>query len=153
MNQNLNEYKKAKQNTKPVHYVATVVIILVIGLITTWFGDFANPENYIDETTAVITQTYVYNFADKDSLTKHFEKHGHEFGYTSAEEYLKGANDVINNPSALHKIEAEDGDDCYYLQSTNEIVFVSSDGVIRTYFKPDDGVSYFNRQMKTVYHF
>ena len=73
--------------------------------------------------------------------------------YETAEEYLKGANDVIKNPSSLHKVEAEDGDDCYYLYSTNEFVVVSPEGEIRTYFKPDDGISYFNRQMITVYHF
>ena len=45
-----------------------------------------------------------------------------------------------------HKKEAEDGDDIYYDTENNEIVFVSEDGYIRTYFKPTDGINYYNRQ-------
>ncbi|HAE53077.1 MAG TPA: hypothetical protein DCG30_07480, partial [Ruminococcus sp.] len=66
--------------------------------------------------------------------------------YQSAEEYEKGASDVINNTSALYKTEAEDGDGIYYIESTNEFVVLSTDGYIRTYFRPDKGIDYFNRQ-------
>lgn len=79
-------------------------------------------------------------------LDEHFEKHGSEFGYQTAEEYEAGANRVISSDEALHKLEAEDGDDVYYLEATNEFVIVSTDGYIRTYFKPDNGINYFNRQ-------
>lgn len=78
-------------------------------------------------------------------LMEHFLKHGAEFPYSSAAEYLRGANRVIKDQNALHKAEAEDGDDVYYLAAANEIVFVSTDGYIRTYFKPNDGIDYFNR--------
>ena len=37
-------------------------------------------------------------------------------------------------------------DDVYYLESTNEFVIVATDGYIRTYFKPDDGKAYYDRQ-------
>lgn len=53
---------------------------------------------------------------------------------------------VIHAPEALHKLEAEDGDDVYYLEATNEFVIVSTDGYIRTYFYPSDGKEYFDRQ-------
>ncbi len=89
---------------------------------------------------------YTYSFRKVEYLQEHFEKHGAEFGYASADEYLAGANRVVVSPEALHKLEAEDGDDVYYLESGNEIVFVSTDGYIRTYFKPDDGKAYFDRQ-------
>lgn len=39
-------------------------------------------------------------------------------------------------------------DDVYYLESTNEFVIVATDGYIRTYFKPDDGKAYYDRQDK-----
>jgi len=58
---------------------------------------------------------------------------------------LDGANALINNPAALHKLEAEDDDYIYYLQATNEIVFLSQDGYIRTYFICS-GKDYFDRQ-------
>ena len=87
-----------------------------------------------------------YKFRSKKLLNQHFDKHGGEFDYATAEEYEKGASDVINNPDALYKIEAEDGDGVYYVEATNEFVILSTDGYIRTYFKPSGGIDYFNRQ-------
>ena len=81
-----------------------------------------------------------------DYLYEHYEKHGIDMGFESAQDYLDAANAVVYNPSSLHKIEEEDGDDVYYLEITNEFVVVSVDGYIRTYFNPDDGIEYFERQ-------
>ena len=67
-------------------------------------------------------------------------------GFATADAYEQAAAAVVGNKEALHKTEAEDGDDVYYLVSTNELVIVSTDGYIRTYFKPDDGIEYYNRQ-------
>lgn len=94
----------------------------------------------------VQTVTYTYNFRRAEYLQEHFEKHGAEFGYATAEEYLAGANRVIASADVLHKLEAEDGDDVYYLEATNEFVIVSTDGFLRTYFKPEDGKTYYDRQ-------
>ena len=86
-----------------------------------------------------------YTFRKPSYLTQHFEKHGAEMGYKTEEEYLAGANAVINNPNALHKLEAEDNDHVYYIEATNEIVFLSQDGYIRTYFICN-GKDYYDRQ-------
>ena len=83
-------------------------------------------------------------FRYPDRLTSHFEKHGEETGQSSEEEYLSAANAVIHDPAALHKNEAEDGDDIYFREDTGEIVFVSTDGYIRTYFIASK--SYYDRQ-------
>ena len=88
----------------------------------------------------------IYTFRNKYLLDEHFEKHGDEFDYDSASEYENGASAVVNNPNALHKIEKDDGDDIYYLERTNELVIVSTDGYIRTYFRPDSGIKYYNKQ-------
>lgn len=90
------------------------------------------------------TPNAAYRFRKAEYLTEHFQKHGAEFPYVTEEEYLLGANNVIQNPSALHKLEAEDGDDVYYVESTREFVVVSTDGYIRTYFLAD--LDYYNRQ-------
>lgn len=90
------------------------------------------------------TQNAAYHFRKPEYLTEHFQKHGAEFPYATQEEYLIGANNVIQNPNALHKLEAEDGDDVYYVESTREFVVVSTDGYIRTYFLTD--LDYYNRQ-------
>ena len=87
-----------------------------------------------------------YTFRNQDLLESHYQKHGVDMGFSSAEEYEEAACAVINNPDALHKLEAEDGDDVYYVEATNEFVIVSTDGYIRTYFYPDAGIDYYDRQ-------
>ena len=89
--------------------------------------------------------TKEYTFRTQKQFIGHFEKHGEEVGCKSKEEYLAAANAVINNPNALHKLEAEDDDHIYYLEDTNEIVFLSQDGYIRTYFICS-GKAYYDRQ-------
>lgn len=84
------------------------------------------------------------SFRNDGLLDSHYEKHGIEMGFDSAEEYLAAANAVIQNEDTLHKIEEEDGDDVYFLEETNEFVVVSVDGYIRTYYYAD--LDYFNRQ-------
>lgn len=87
-----------------------------------------------------------YKFRNNRLLNDHYEKHGVEMGFNSPEEYEKAAAAVTVAPGVLHKTEAEDGDDVYYLESTNEFVIVSTDGYIRTYFLPSGGIDYYNRQ-------
>lgn len=111
-------------------------------------SDDVLPDDAVEkiEAASAPAVTYTYNFRKAEYLQEHFEKHGAEFGYASAEEYLAGANRVIASADALHKLEAEDGDDVYYLEAANEFVIVSTDGFLRTYFKPEDGKAYFERQ-------
>lgn len=85
-------------------------------------------------------------FRNDQALQKHYKKHGKEMGFSSARDYERAAAKVIGNDHSLHKTEKEDGDDIYYLESTNELVIVSKDGYIRTYFSPTDGIEYLNRQ-------
>ena len=108
-------------------------------------------EAEVTEAPTEYADSYVeYHFRSKNQLNQHFEKHGGEFegdfSYATAAEYEKGASDVINNDSALYKTEAEDGDGVYYIEGTNEFVILSTDGYIRTYFRPSAGKSYFDRQ-------
>lgn len=100
----------------------------------------ANPS----ATGTPLPQTLI--FRNFDLLEEHFEKHGRDMGYASVEEYLAAANAVAADPSALHKKQAEDGDDIYFLQKTNDLVIISTDGYIRTYFRPEDGMEYYNKQ-------
>lgn len=110
-----------------------------------------------ETTTAATTvpkttdESYVeYHFRNTKLRDDHFSKHGMEFkvdfGYETAEEYERGASDVINDPDALFKTEAEDGDGIYYIEETNEFVVLSTDGYIRTYFRPGGRKAYFDRQ-------
>lgn len=85
-------------------------------------------------------------FRTSEKLLEHFLEHGEETKCDSAEEYLIKANAVIQNSQSKTKYETDedDNDKIYYLSQTGEIVFVSTDGFIRTYFIADD--EYFERQ-------
>ncbi len=138
-----NQPKEEKRNKKE------------LSLVTETNDNEKNKETNKDTTLATTiefeseteTVDYVeYKFRNKNLLNQHFEKHGKDMGFAEAKAYEKAASDVVNNKSALHKTEEEDGDDIYYVESTNEFVVVSTDGYLRTYFNPDRGLDYFNRQ-------
>ena len=96
------------------------------------------------ETEAQVEEPIRYEFRNRNLLDKHYDKHGIEMGFASAEEYEAAASAVVTNPNALHKLEEEDGDDVFYLEDTREFVIVSTDGFIRTYYYADK--DYFDRQ-------
>lgn len=85
-----------------------------------------------------------YTFRNNKYLTEHYEKHGIDMGFDSKESYEEAANEVIHHPDALHKLEAEDGDTCFFIEDTGEFVVLSTDGYIRTYFLAKK--SYYDRQ-------
>ena len=136
-----------------------VILAIIAILLVVFFGVQAlgGGDEPADPTTPVVDPVtpegpgnedeYVeYTFRNSKLLEEHFQKHGIEMGFATEEEYQKAASDVANNPDALHKLEKEDGDDVYYLEETNEFVVVSTDGFIRTYFCPDSGKKYFDKQ-------
>ena len=122
---------------KKIKSILVVVLVLIVGFFT-----------YIKDTNVETNDNeYVeYHFRNEKYLEDHYQKHGIEMGFSSASEYEKAASDLINNEDCLYKNEKEDNDGVYYLESTNEFAILSSDGYIRTYFMPDDGIDYFNRQ-------
>lgn len=146
-------HKRRSSKAKFARYLIAFLIILMVGIGILFSSLDSLEENPVDNANgAVNVQQSSYNFSNQETLNSHFQKHGHEFGYTTAEQYLQGAIRVIENPSSLQKME-DDGDYVYYLQSTNEIVFVSPGGVIRSYFKPTDGIAYFNRTQVMIFDF
>lgn len=148
---------------KAKYPVAALLILIVAALLGKPILDDNSTESQVAETTlteASVTETNVmqvnvseeepvitdYTFRSEEQFISHYEKHGIEMGFASAEEYLEAANKVISSPDALYKLEAEDNDHVYYLEESNEFVVLSQDGYIRTYFNPSAGIDYFNRQ-------
>ncbi len=128
-------------------YIATIIAVIALcfgHVLWDGAGDLADNSSANRNTEQNVSSSY--SFRNEEYLAEHFEKHGAEFGYRTEEEYEAGANRVIASEDVLHKTEEEDGDDIYYLESSNEFVVVSTDGYLRTYFKPDDGMEYYNRQ-------
>ena len=101
-----------------------------------------------ETTTTEEEREYVeYSFRSEKQYVDHFKKHGHEFGDITIEEYLQMANDLINSDSdTLHTKISKDGDYLFYDEETNEFLVLSDDGYIRTFFKPNARIDYYNRQ-------
>ena len=139
--QGINSKNKSKK-FRNIIIVAVVLLLSFIGKVFNINFDALNIGSVLQSQKA----DGVLEFRNDNLWEEHFLKHGGEFGYTTKEDYLEGANEVVTSASSKHKQEAEDGDDIYYDAENNEIVFVSKDGYIRTYFKPSDGIEYYNRQ-------
>lgn len=138
--QNDNNNNKFKQN----------ILVIVAFLVFTIGSIFTNeislePQINSTETPNISIQTNSLEFRTEEYFIEHFNKHGSNLGHTTAENYLMGANNVINSNEALKRIQS-DGDTAYFIEKTEEFVVVSTDNYIRTYFKPNDGINYFNRQ-------
>lgn len=93
-------------------------------------------------------QKKTYTFRSQKLFDQHFEKHGAEFGDITQEDYLRMANELINSESdtVLTKTEKEDGDYVFFDTETGRFAVLSTDGYIRTFFIPDQGIKYYDKQ-------
>ena len=147
---------------KPWLYCLVAILTLLFGG-TGAVGNITSTDTVSTQQTSAVIEEYqqaekqevkessqleqtIYYFRNEKLLNDHYEKHGKEMGFDSPQSYEIAANEVINHPDSLHRIEEEDGDDVYYLEENNGFVIVSIDGYIRTFFYPEDGLDYFNRQ-------
>ncbi len=88
-------------------------------------------------------------FRDAAHLDEHFHKHGAEFHAASAAEYLRLAQDLRDKPAGGDILESarHEGTVTRYDRSTGAFLAFDADGVIRTFFRPNDGEAYFRRQL------
>ncbi len=138
------EEEKEKNSPKGGVTVSTYVVTSSGAEAETETGTDADTTDQLALTTR--PEEYVtYTFRSKKRLEEHYEKHGREMGFATAEDYERRACDIINDPDTLFKVEREDGDGVYYVESTDEFVILSTDGYIRTYYICS-GRDYFDRQ-------
>lgn len=125
-----------------------LIFLLVFSFSVFVSCSYKTNEVYIETTIKEVLDTELsyYTFRTDYLLKEHFDKHGKEMGFKTAKEYENAANKVIASKDALIKEEKDDGDYVYYIVETNEIVFLSKDGYIRSYFNPAKGKKYFDKQ-------
>ena len=75
----------------------------------------------------------------------HFEKHAAEFGYRTPVEYLRGARDLVGR-NGVQTFTRSNGDRLFYDAARNEFAVLKPDGVLRTYFRPQNGSAYWRSQ-------
>jgi len=87
-------------------------------------------------------------FAEPRRLDEHYKKHGTEFGNISKQEYLHQAQllrDAKVEGPILQTVRA-DGVVTRFDRQTGAFIAYNRNGVIRTFFKPNDGERYYRRQ-------
>ena len=87
-------------------------------------------------------------FADARRLEEHYEKHRAAFGNISKQDYLHQAQllrDAKVEGPILQTVRA-DGVVTRFDRQTGAFIAYNPNGVIRTFFKPNDGERYYRRQ-------
>ena len=87
-------------------------------------------------------------FADQRRLDEHYEKHGAAFGRITRQDYLHQAQllrDAKADDPILETVRS-DGVVTRFDRQTGAFIAFNSNGVIRTFFKPNDGERYYRRQ-------
>ncbi len=89
-------------------------------------------------------------FASRQKLVDHYRKHGREFGSITMEQYLRGAQELRDRPAGGAILEAtrSDGSVTRFDRASGDFIAFGRDGVIRTYFRPTDGETYYHRQLR-----
>lgn len=87
-------------------------------------------------------------FRSTQQLDEHYAKHGAEFGRVSEQEYLRQAQRLRDAPAggSIEELRRSDGTVSRFDRQSGAFIAFNSDGTIRTFFKPNDGESYFRRQ-------
>jgi pyocin large subunit-like protein len=87
-------------------------------------------------------------FRSRKQFDEHFAKHGREFGGVSKPEYLLEAQQLRDAPVGgdVEEIVRSDGSSSRFDRKSGAFLAFNSDATIRTFFKPNNGESYFRRQ-------
>ena len=89
-------------------------------------------------------------FANRDRLEEHYRKHGDEFGDVSQQDYLRQAQALRDAPAGGSILESvrRDGVVTRFDRRSGAFIAFNANGVIRTFFRPNDGERYFHRQLE-----
>jgi pyocin large subunit-like protein len=90
-------------------------------------------------------------FRTQHLLEDHYARHGHEFGPITRDQYLHMAQQLRDARPGKNILEARrpDGGGAKFDRKRGWFVAYDSDGTLRTFFMPVDGLRYFERQART----
>lgn len=91
-------------------------------------------------------------FRSRAQLDEHYAKHGAEFGRISEQEYLRLAQELRDTPASpggpILEARRHDGEFSRFDRRHGFFGAYNPDGTIRTFFIPNDGERYFQRQAR-----
>lgn len=87
-------------------------------------------------------------FTNRQHLVEHFEKHGAEFPGLDMNGYLAAAQSLRDAPLGgdVLEVRRSDGVVTRFDRRDGSFLAFNRDRTIRTFFRPNDGASYFRRQ-------
>lgn len=96
------------------------------------------------------TRNLSADFKNGKKLLSHFTDHGADFGYKTADEYLEGTRNFVMKEatSTTQSFVSKEGTYFRFDTNTNEFGIVNQYGGISTYFKPADGLKYWQEQIE-----
>jgi pyocin large subunit-like protein len=92
-------------------------------------------------------------FRSREKLDEHYQKHGHEFGAISKAEYLRLAQELRDAPAGGPILEARrpGGEFSRFDRRHGYFGAYNRNGTIRTFFIPNAGERYFQRQAQRAH--
>ena len=90
-------------------------------------------------------------FRSQTQFDEHYQKHGAEFGRIGQPEYLRLAQELRDAPAGgpILEIKRQDGQFSRFDRRHKYFGAYDADRTIRTFFIPNDGERYFQRQART----
>lgn len=133
------------------------LLLAVLGLLFgpgLWDGDEPLPapagaDAVLQETPRAAAHSAL-GFISRQRLEDHFQKHGREFGAIDQQEYLRRAQELRDRAVGGDVLEIVRGDGVHtrFDKRSGAFLAFNRDLSIRTFFRPADGMRYFERQAR-----
>lgn len=87
---------------------------------------------------------------DRSTLDWHNDEHMKSLGFSSKEEYRAHAVSFANRVDRTNNISyvRPNGDTVKFNKKTGEFAVISKAGFVKTYFKPKNGIEYYNKDRR-----
>ena len=83
----------------------------------------------------------------EEAAERQFERNGKDFGVTTVAQYVDKTHDFVGSPpKGTLRHTRSNGDKLFYDPNGNVFAVATKDGAPRTMFKPEDGMSYWEKQ-------
>ncbi|HEX3809155.1 MAG TPA: hypothetical protein VHW02_05585 [Rhizomicrobium sp.] len=131
---------------KKLIWLAAVFIALSIAARSGLLNDFVPADTPASQSQGAVWSSG--GVGAEQNAEHHWQKHGNEFPeFHNATEYESGALAFVRNPppGTLTK-HRSNGDTLFYNPQSNTFAVSARNGVPRTFFRPDNGMNYWNRQ-------
>ena len=109
----------------------------------------SQPDNKINSSVIKRSNRQQITFKwHQHNLERHYYKHRGEFPeYDTMQKYGNGAVEFFSNPPKGTKFKCRpNGDRLFYYEKNNYFGVTTKEGFVKTFFRPNRGIRYWNRQ-------